>query len=467
LVHLLACLLIATSLAGCDPAARPVTSPPGSGGTAEQPAEPISLKLLVLDDEGLAEEIGRHWNAEDRGQLTVEKGSLGSLQAGDWQLAPDIDLVVFPLGIESRLIDAGQLVAVPDFVLESPDFARSGLLTHYRSRFAAWQGQFWSLPLGSVPFLLLHHSGLKLDVEPEPLTWTAVDQALKSSGDVVEGARGIVYPDAGNWLAWSLFARAVPLFRSSAEPGGLFVPETMEPLIDSPPFVRALEEMAATAIPPGDSPRTPADVFRMVASGAAAAGLGWPDADFQSDDVSGDAMAIQRLPGSESWYSRRESDWQARLPGDSRQYDLVHVDGRAVAVTSASLHAGEAFELAAWLSGSSSATGLSSRSTATGPFRTAQLENPAVWTGTGLPTDQAANWSSAIRQCHASGMPFLFPGVKAPDEYLAALAAAVRRKLEGSASAEASLSQAAEEWRLITARIGVAQQKANLRRHGY
>ncbi len=460
-------MLIVASLTGCDPAARPVTSQPGANGTAGQPADSVSLKLLVLNDEQFADDVGRHWNAEDRGLLTVENASIESLQAGDWQLSPDIDLVVFPLGIESRLIDAGQLVAVPDFVLQSPGFARSGLLTHYRSRLVAWQGQYWSLPLGSVPFLLLHHSGLKLDVGSGPLTWAAVDQAVKSSGEGEDNARQIVYPDAGNWLAWSLLARAVPLFRSSAEPGGLFVPETMEPLIDSPPFVRALEEMAATAMPLGDSPRTPADAFQMVASGAAAAGLGWPDADFQNENVSGDAIAIQRLPGAEPYYSRRESGWQTRLPEDSRQYDLIHVEGRAVAVTSASLHAGEAFELAAWLSGGQSATRLSARSAATGPFRTAQLDDPTVWTGTSLPTEQAANWSSAIRQCHASGMPFIFPGVQAPDEHLAALAAAVRQTLDGRASAQASLAQAAEEWRSITARIGVALQKANLRRHGY
>lgn len=464
---LVAGLLGVALLPGCDPVAPRDSAPTQAEVTGPQPETGFTLKLLVIDDERLADEIGRRWNAEDRWPLTVERTTREALSRTDWQLAPDVDLVLFPVAMEARLIDAGQLIAAPDFVLESPGLARSGLLTHYRSRPMAWGSQFWSMPLGSVPILLLHNTSLSLDLQKRPLTWADVDEAVKSAPEAGGQPQGIVYPDSGDWLAWALLARAVPLFRSSAEPGGLFVPETMEPWIDSPPFVRALEELQATAIPPGETPRSPAEVYRMVAQGEAAAGLGWPDADFEGEDHSARPLAIQRLPGAETWFSRRESAWQSRLPDDARQYDLLHADGRAVAVTSASLHAGEAFELAAWLSGGEPATMLSAQSDATGPFRAFQLSDPAPWTGAGLAAEQAANWSAAIRDAHSSGMPFVFPGVAAPDEYLAALAAAVRRTLAGSAGAQESLNQAAEEWRAITSRIGVAEQKANLRRHGY
>jgi hypothetical protein len=178
-------------------------------------------------------------------------------------------------------------------------------------------------------------------------------------------------------------------------------------------------------------------------------------------------VAVHRLPGASQYFSRRASVWQERYSGDPLQYDLLHVDGRVVAVTSASLHAGEAFELAAWLSGGEAAAVIAAKSVATGPFRLTHLDQPAVWTGVGLPPEQAAHWSAAIRAAHESGLPFVFPGLAEPESYIAALANAVRRTLIGEAGAGTALSEAANEWRSITARIGVARQKSCLRRRGY
>lgn len=457
----------AASLGGCRPQeANPAGSAPGSG-TAGLQREP--LHLIVVDDPPLAAAIERRWAAEDRGPLRVTPTSAPAIRDSSWVLPADCDAVVFPFACEADLIDAGQLVPVPAHVLDSDLVARGGWLPAYSSRAAAWSGGFWSLPVGAATLMLVEGPDLKAAGGPPGWQRYQADPAAEPESAARDRRPGrVVYPDAGAWLAWSLLVHAVPMFRSIGEPGHLFVVETMEPLVDSPPFVAALEQMMRTAARPGTIAVGPVDVFRMVASGEAQAGLGWPGGmTGQEGGAAGRRVKFLRPPGSSRWFSRRDQQWRERGPEEARQFDVLFADGRAVGVTTASLQAGRAFELAAWLDSSETGRHVAPASDFAGPFRTSSLGRPEDWLGGVQNPDSALSWVEAMNGIHQSRLPFVFPGVRQPQRYLEALARAVREVLVDDARPDLALAGAADAWRSITRDIGIDLQRKAMQRRGY
>lgn len=445
-------------VSGCDPSGKKSTE----NSRAVASTRPSSLKMLVVDDSELAKETGRRWAAEGQFELIVETCTAQEIRDKKFVVDANVDLLVMPAALEPEFVAADQLVEIPVHSLESPEFSQGGLLAHFRGNLATLDERQYSLPLGAPQAMLLIHESLAKLEGFSPLTWESVKQSL---ANVDEDKRKIVYPDAGDWLAWSLLARAASTVRASNDRSVMFVIETLEPLIDSPGFIDALEKMQAeaAALNP-DAPRTPNDVFRMVAEGKALAGLGWPNP-LGNTGSSGDSIAgvyPWRLPGSVRRYSRKQSAWFERKPTEQSRFDLFGIDGRCVGVTTASLHAGTSMELAIWMSNKFS-NELCTQSVASGPFRKTHLVKPNLWIGMPVLPDAAEQWASEIEASHAALLPVVFPPLAGRDEYLAVLASGVRKCLVNEKSAEEALHETSTEWASITEKHGVDVQKTRIR----
>ena len=135
--------LAALSLAVCG---CPGTSPPAAdqGSTAE-PATP--LRLVVVDDPGLAEAVQRQWQARAEGELEVRKMTSEEIcDPRRKRLAADA--VIYPSGLIGELAERGWIAPLSDDALNSPEFARRDIFDHLRQHEIMWGEQTYAAPSG-------------------------------------------------------------------------------------------------------------------------------------------------------------------------------------------------------------------------------------------------------------------------------------------------------------------------------
>jgi ABC-type glycerol-3-phosphate transport system substrate-binding protein len=267
----------------------------------------------------------------------------------------------------------------------------------------------------------------------------------------------------------------------------------MEPRITAPPFVRALEELAAAAHAAGDVKvqlqLTPSGVRDAFLSGRAAMALGWPTA---ADSTATDSavatpatanrstsqsvpIGFVELPGSPEMFNPRDQRWQPRNADTERQVPLLGIAGRmgsvvqeaaalepatsAPATPGSNAAAEPAFELLVWLSTKPWDRQICPASPATTLFRRSQIAEANRWVEASIDSAAARQYADVeARSCSRSQWvdALRLPGQA---EYMAALDDAVRRTASGELAPQKALATAADRWREITTRRGLDAQR--------
>ncbi len=152
----------------------------------------------------------------------------------------------------------------------------------------------------------------------------------------------------------------------------------------SPPFVRALEELLATArISPGSThEKTPADAYRALLNNRTGMALCWPTTNAADGDVQRSAEALEigcvEIPGSQDVYNATTKAWERRASGVV-SVPLLGVAGRLGSITKQSRHAEGAFRLLAWLASRQWNERAVAASGETAPFRASQVAGAEAW----------------------------------------------------------------------------------------
>ena len=345
--------------------------------SAAPPRAVVKLTVQVVDDSNLATGLNLlrgEWAERTGGQLVVEEATIGELLAAEKRSA---DLVVYPSRYVGTLAARDDLRPVRTSVLQSKAFAQSDLLPLIRNRVMPYGGKVVALSLGEPPLFSLQQ---------------------------------LEHPAAGE-----LLTRTIGYVNLTSRRAILFDPETMQPRISSPPFVRALEQMI---------------------KGQAS-----------TDEVYNDSLGI----------------WEPKEVPTTPV--MLGFSGRVMSVTRATRNAASAFNLLEWLASGQVATQLSQRSKATVWFRASQISEATEWTaGQGISHGAA---QAITRQLSAENC-FLLPRVPGIDNYLQALSAEVERALGGELTAEEALESAAQQWETITTQQNRDHQAAAYRKHlGY
>ncbi|MBA3480826.1 MAG: hypothetical protein H0T51_03330 [Pirellulales bacterium] len=432
-------LIVAT---GCRDSAAP--APVATKASA--PAAAIQLTVLVAGDEELAEGLRLlrgEWKARSGGELSVEAITLDDLQKAE-PLAGD--LVIFPSRWLGALAEHSQLRPLRESLLESPELGLSDIFPAIRNGEMKYGGQTLALPLGSPPLLVFS----RLD-----------------SPDQMAGSQWTP-PLAGRAAAYTLLARAISYTESPQRADALFSAENMTPRIGAPPFVRALSEIKEETSAPDDA--TPVDFasgIQAVRSGNAVATLGWPgllrEATQPVDHPADEAAAFSPLPVAEQVYSQSQADWENQT--FPQPVTLLGVEGRLVGACQSSRNAVSAFKLCQWLASGDIAVQLSSRSWGTLWFRASQARVYARWAGGQAAPDSSTPVTKVVAEALAVETPVMVPRVPAIDEYMDALAEAVRTAEPGEEAVNAALSEVAAKWEAITERLGRDGQARAYRRH--
>jgi ABC-type glycerol-3-phosphate transport system substrate-binding protein len=281
------------------------------------------------------------------------------------------------------------------------------------------------------------------------------------------GWHATIEPLGKGWAAAMLLSRVAAYTAHRENDSTLFHIETMQPLIDKPPFVRALRELtAASALGPAEATDyDPATVRRAFWEGKCGLAVTWPTAAVEKKSAPKTAaaaslpVAFAEMPGSSESYSFPDKTWEPRAEDDEPHVPLLAFAGRMGVVSRESKSADAAFQLLAWLSGDRWSELVSPVTPATTLFRKSHLKNPQLWVESQVRGSAAAQYGSLVEKILSRSQRLLVPRIPGQAEYLAALDEAVREAVRGRKGPEEALSGAAGRWQQITDRLGRVPQK--------
>ena len=475
------------ALVGCG------SQPSGAGGggaaTAKAlPFQDLRLRLVVAGDAPLAEAIGRlkaEWRATTGAELEIETLSEADLLEGN---IPQTDAVIYPAYDLGVLVEGDRLRPLPDRELSNADVAWEEIFEADKTHDAGWASTTYAFPFGSPTMVCCYRKDLfeKLDQKP-PQTWAEYQKVAalladrEKLGDAAPDAdapwSATMEPLAKNWAGLTLLARAAAYAKHRNHYSTLFDMESMEPLIAGPPFVRALDELkAANEYMPAEGPETsPKNVHEAFLAGHCGMALTWMSPAFaenqskMSESSSGKSakefdLGFTVLPGSEHVFNPKTNRWEARRGDEVSHVTLVGASGRLGSVMKTSSQPEAAFKLLGWLSGPQWSERVS---TATGQatlFRRSQLKSAQQWVDSRIDAPAAIEYAETVEQALGSADFFGAPRLAGRERYLAALDEAVRVVLAGEATSQAALDAAADEWRMVTADLGLDDERAAYRR---
>ncbi len=472
-------LCVLLPLVGCDF---------GASRTAKSAkTTPIKLKLLVVGDEAIAEAVRplkAEWQARTGGSFDVRTITPDELTA--LQTLPD-DAVIFPSGQLGFLAERGLIAPLSAEVLKTEELRWRDVFEVLQLREAVWGTQTEAVPFGSPLLVCWYRPDLleKFDRKP-PTTWAEYQQLAEffnrpeNLGNAVLSAEaswaGTLEPRAPGWAGRLLLARAAAYAKHRDSYSTFFNIDTMQPLIDGPPFVRALTELAAAARlqPANLELLDPSGVRQEFLSGHAALALTWPTAAFQlGQQPTKTPVGFIELPGSDKVYSVATKHWEQRSRDEDPHMCFVGISGRLGGVSANCGYPDEALLLLGWLSSSWSQR-VSAASPETTLFRHSQTTSPEAWLNPGIDPPAARQYAEGLEESLSRPASLLALRIPGQDEYFAALEEAVATAVaagkttepstkDESAKVSEALKTAAQRWNEITDRWGRDAQRTAYR----
>ena len=464
---------------GCGGSAA---APKKTGGAESKPREP--LRVLVVDDPALSQAIEKDWQA--RSETPVEMKNITAEKIASAKRLP-ADLIVFPAGLLGQLAQNNLISPLGDEIVNGEPFARQDILEQIRKYEMNWGTKAYAVPLGSPQFTLLYRADIfaKLKVQP-PVSWAEYQALLVKLQDTTAFAdlapqagdpwRATVEPLAPGWAGQLLLARSAAYAAHPQRLSVIFDLQTMQPLIDSPPFVRALEELcAANKLPSAKVTQenlttlTPAGARKEILAGRCGMALSWPTASLDpnagtAEKTRGIAIGYAEAPGSPDLFDAAEQKWTVRKAGQEQRVSLGLISGRMAAVTTSANAPKEAENMLVWLASAESSERTATRSESATLFRVTQAANPQVWLPEGASASAAAQYAQAVRDAQFRSIYVQSPRIPGRDQYLAALDEAVQAAVQGKSSPRDALTAAAEKWSAITKSHGPQNQRQALER---
>jgi multiple sugar transport system substrate-binding protein len=272
-----------------------------------------------------------------------------------------------------------------------------------------------------------------------------------------------IEPLAAGWAGRLLLARAAAAVKHRDHYSTLFKIDTMEPLVDGPGFVRALEQLVADArlAGAGDERLDVDGARRAFLAGQSALALAWPahPGAERADGANLQNIGFAELSGSEQVYDIANKIWETRAQDESPHVTLLGLAGRMGAIVQTSVHPSQAFQLLAWLAGTEWGAEVSAASAATTLFRRSQMRLPQAWVDRGIDAQAAGQYTTSVRDALTRSSYLFALRIPGHEQYLAALDVAVEQALRDKASPAKALAATAEKWRAINQQLGVETQR--------
>ena len=297
-----------------------------------------------------------------------------------------------------------------------------------------------------------------------PATWEEYNEVAiffsgwdwDGSGETNYGSAEVVARDD---LMFSAFiSRAAPYAKHPDVTGGFFFDlESMEPLINTPGWVRGLERFieARAAFPPGGTNFGLGDEIFSFGGGQTLMSYSWDDAFIQAmqeDSPIRNQVGAAMLPGATEVWNRMTGEWDTFDEPNRAAYITW---GWTSAVAEASQNKDMAFDyLCFFANGANTNHDLQVGRFGVNPYREAHFD-ASFWS-------ENMGWEDATAQSYVETLAAIdghhnrvfdlrVPGV---GQFMSSLAAGVSEAMAGQRSAQEALDSVADEWRQIVERIG-------------
>lgn len=467
-------LLLVVVASGC---------PSGQGKPPAPDAAPVELPLrvLVVDDQPLANTVKLAWDSRVGGSTKIITITAAELLE-DARQRLNADVILYPSYLLGEMAERELIEPLDSEDVADPVFDRQGIFELIRGREITWGTKVYAVPLGSPQFTLIYRKDIfaKLKIAP-PTTWDEYGSLAEqlsdraAVGDLAPPSdqpwHGTAEPLAPTWAGPMLLARAAGYARHRNQYSTLFDFNSMEPLLASPPFERALEELAAVAASNPEARHDPDAARRMFLSGGCAMAITWPSraSDMSPETLSEreDWIGVAELPGAPVVYNFKTQTWEPQSADGSSRATLIAIDGRLGSVTKDCHRKKQALGMLFMISGDELGTTIGSSSSHTTLFREKQLGQASAWVDRQLDGDAARQYGEAVRS--AQNRAAWLDAIRIPGraKYLTALDRAVSSAVAGEATASNALQEAATAWDKVTDSIGRgSQQRAYMRSLG-
>ncbi|MHB0952731.1 MAG: extracellular solute-binding protein [Allorhizobium sp.] len=261
-------------------------------------------------------------------------------------------------------------------------------------------------------------------------------------------------------LMFSAFiSRAAPYAKNPNVKGGFFFDlETMEPLINSPGFVRGLELFVATSKDwaPGGANFGLGDEIFAFGGGQSLMSYSWDDAFVQAQQADSpirNKVAAAPLPGAREVWNRKTKQWDKFEEPNRAPYITW---GWTSAVSAKSKNQDMAFDYLCFFSNEANTlSDLQVGRFGVNPYRTSHFD-PALWTDKlGWDADLAKSYVETLSGMDTSQNRVFDLRVPGVNQFMTSMATGVASAIAGQATPQAALDQVAKEWKDIVDRIGV------------
>jgi len=491
----------------------------GCGGQKTEPlppklSMPAKWTVVVLEDVRLADTLRTYegqWYAETGSQWEVHHVAMEPTAASDpppkasppdsrdlpsrdqpstdpnvrclpaqKNLLQQADVVVFRSADLGELVEGGYLAPLDQEKLAPYQAVWTDLLERIREGEGRWGGQVWAVPFGSPLLVCYCRADVleRLGLRP-PQTWEEYLQAAQrlhdrgQLGSAVPSDRpwsAVAEPLGPGWAGWVLLARAASYAKHPDYYSTLFDMQTMTPRIDTPPFVRALEELAAAAPLAGPTmlQDDPDQVRERFWRGECGLALCWPSRAGPEKGAPEIKCTIVPIPGASALWHPGEGKWLPAPKGELFRTPLLGISGRWAALHAHCQHPEAALELIFWLVGKQGTEPRPAVCPATAVFRKSDLKDlPRLqaWVEPAMPRQTAQQYADALQETFSSGQWLVALRIPGWQEYMGVLDEAVRAAVRGQQTPQQALQEAAEKWQAITHRLGLQHQRQAYRRN--
>lgn len=259
-------------------------------------------------------------------------------------------------------------------------------------------------------------------------------------------------------LMFSAFiSRAAPYAKHPDVGGGFFFDiETMEPLINTPGFVRGLELFveAQSAFPPGGTSFGLGDEIFSFGGGQSLMSYSWDDAFIQAqqeDSRIRNAVGAAPLPGAKEVWNRETGQWDSFEEPNRAPYMTW---GWSSAVSKDSKNKEMAFDFLCFFSNEANTFhDLQIGRFGVNPYRDSHFDS-AFWQGLGWDADVADSYVTTLSEMEDSTNRVYDLRVPGVGQFMSSMANGVAEAMAGQKTAQEALDGVAEEWSDIVDRIG-------------
>jgi multiple sugar transport system substrate-binding protein len=391
------------------------------------------------------------------------------------------DMILFPVGYIGDFAGGGYLTPLDDYIESDKDIMWDDIMPAYRDRIANWAGETVAVPVDGdlhttvVRTELMENAEYSKDFKAKygyaiklPDTWDEYyDMCEFANGWDWDGDGQIEYgageaQNKGGQSYWIFLSRALSYACIPGQAGTVFDPDTMEPLINNPGFVKALEDwkkLIDVSIP-GSTNMDVTGTRELYLSGDVFGTIDWGDvpelnASAPESKVKNHFATIIN-PGVTEVWNRVTQKWQ-EFP-EVNKAPFLAFGGWAFAITATSENQDLAYKFISYVSTPEKSLGavLEARS-ARQPYRKSHFSDLEKWKEFGF-TDPQKEYINAVNETLSH--PNVRADLRIPGtgRYYDALDVGIARVFSGELSAQESLDGVAEKWNEITDELGREKQ---------